>query len=533
MSGALQSGHHPDADQLSAFAEHALPAHEYELTLAHLAVCPDCRSVVALSMPPIADALEPQPDVVRKPWFFSWKFALPVAATVAALAIFIVETRTTAMKRPGAIATQEAELHSAPPVPPPQASVPIPAFKPSVLPSSNARPNTPPVQPAGPANPKGAGGATSRSAAPPANQSEAFNAHTLHGLVTGDRQSSHALHGVVGGISAANNAPLPQNPSPDTAGSLHLRLFNAGNAADSATRSASPTVMAGPVGGPVAQPAKNAAPAETSNKDANVAAPAAMPIVTSPYAPGSALDISRTVPGQTPLPSDLPAISVVSARHQILAIDSRNALFFSADDGKSWKSISPQWKGRAIRVALVSPAALANPEGATIVINGASFSPQTSPARAQLQAIGSTLTGTITDSSGAIISNADVIVTGKDTSDSHTVKTDNAGNYVVSNLAPGNYQIAARARGFQEQVSTVDVAASEPHLANFTLPVGSASETVTVEASSSSIPLATSSVKARKVATPSATIPAPPVFEITTDDGEHWTSRDGRTWTRR
>src|SRR5215472_7851917 len=109
MSDLLQSGHHPDADQLSAFSEHALPAHEYEQTLAHLAVCPDCRRVVALSMPPVGQAREPNPEVVHKPRFFGWKFALPVAAAIAALAIVLIQIRNTAPMRRGAVTTQEAE----------------------------------------------------------------------------------------------------------------------------------------------------------------------------------------------------------------------------------------------------------------------------------------------------------------------------------------------------------------------------------------------------------------------------------------
>ncbi len=52
MSELLQAGQHPDADQLNAFVEHTLPAHEQQQTLAHLAVCPACRQIVALSLPP-------------------------------------------------------------------------------------------------------------------------------------------------------------------------------------------------------------------------------------------------------------------------------------------------------------------------------------------------------------------------------------------------------------------------------------------------------------------------------------------------
>jgi len=67
MSEHFQTGQHPDADQLSAFVEHALPVHEHEWMLAHLAVCPDCRSVVAVSMPPEEEVPEAQPVQAPKP----------------------------------------------------------------------------------------------------------------------------------------------------------------------------------------------------------------------------------------------------------------------------------------------------------------------------------------------------------------------------------------------------------------------------------------------------------------------------------
>jgi hypothetical protein len=83
MSDLFQSGQHPDADQLSAFAEHALTAQEYEQTVAHLAVCADCRMVVSLALPPVTEpgfSLEPVP---RRPWFSGW---IPAWAAVAAFA---------------------------------------------------------------------------------------------------------------------------------------------------------------------------------------------------------------------------------------------------------------------------------------------------------------------------------------------------------------------------------------------------------------------------------------------------------------
>ncbi len=87
MSELLQSGQHPDADQLSAFLEHALPAQEQEQTLAHLAVCPHCRSVVALSMPPAEESPKPHAEPVRRPWLSGWNLVWPAAAALAAVVL--------------------------------------------------------------------------------------------------------------------------------------------------------------------------------------------------------------------------------------------------------------------------------------------------------------------------------------------------------------------------------------------------------------------------------------------------------------
>jgi hypothetical protein len=67
LRAALPEQAHPDADLLTAFAEQALSAAEREGVLQHLALCEDCRDVVALALP-AADIAPPQPadeNVVR------------------------------------------------------------------------------------------------------------------------------------------------------------------------------------------------------------------------------------------------------------------------------------------------------------------------------------------------------------------------------------------------------------------------------------------------------------------------------------
>lgn len=66
------AGDHPDPDLLTAFAEQALPARERTPLLEHLALCADCRDVLALAAAPSGSAATQAKDtaVARKaPWF--------------------------------------------------------------------------------------------------------------------------------------------------------------------------------------------------------------------------------------------------------------------------------------------------------------------------------------------------------------------------------------------------------------------------------------------------------------------------------
>ena len=53
MNERAQFEYHPDADQIGAFVEQALPEHERVQMLDHLAVCAECRAIVVLSLPEI------------------------------------------------------------------------------------------------------------------------------------------------------------------------------------------------------------------------------------------------------------------------------------------------------------------------------------------------------------------------------------------------------------------------------------------------------------------------------------------------
>ena len=82
------------------------------------------------------------------------------------------------------------------------------------------------------------------------------------------------------------------------------------------------------------------------------------------------------------------------------------------------------------------------------------------------QGTSASLTGNVTDPSGAAVAGADVTATNIDTNFTQSVKTDNAGNYLIRPLPIGNYTLAIHATGFARYlqkgiVLTVDLAATQ------------------------------------------------------------------------
>src|ERR1019366_7315154 len=124
MSTLFQPGQHPDADQLNAFVEHALPLHEQQATLAHLAACADCRAIVYLAQPAAPEApAQPQP-VPPRPWFSGWMLAFPAAAALACLIFLTVHFRDTTSHQIAVPNTAHIEPPPPPPAAPPESAAP-------------------------------------------------------------------------------------------------------------------------------------------------------------------------------------------------------------------------------------------------------------------------------------------------------------------------------------------------------------------------------------------------------------------------
>ena len=500
MTITFQPGHHPDADQLSALIEQALPAHERDSVLAHLAVCADCRAVVALALPEEPTA-QPAPEPRRSPIFSGWMVFLPAAAAVAALSVFIFFVH-----RQGPAPQQQAQIsHATPAVVQPAPHAPIESAQATRVVPAEKPPSPKPAE----GTPRAVMGVivVNSTAAPPAGQAgqlpiqppaapSAFNSFASSGSAPAADQIQSApqtvaqqgeIHGqAVGGIGSSYKVQPP------------VAKAQLGQQQSVFQQAASQTVQV-----------QAEAPARVATESVEMSS-----VVSGRAVSGLSFN-------EQPLPSGLPLLSSAAQGPIVLAIDTHHAVFISNDSGQHWKTVRAVWKGRAVMVEASAPVKSLTPP-----VNGrniTSFAALPQGAMAAKPA-GAILTGTVTDQTGAAVPGATITVTERGTGLSRSVTADANGRYIASGLDPGNYDLDATATGFMSNhLSKVAVTASKENVASFTLRVGAMSESVTVEASQAAVELkAAPMAKARQA-------PAP-LFEIITDKGVHWVSADGLTW---
>jgi hypothetical protein len=93
-----------------------------------------------------------------------------------------------------------------------------------------------------------------------------------------------------------------------------------------------------------------------------------------------------------------------------------------------------------------------------------------------------TISGTVTDSSGAVVVGADVVAERIDGGDSRTTTSGGNGEYRIESLTPGIYRLSATSTNFAtSKVDNVSVSASVITPLNIQLSPGKATETITVE----------------------------------------------------
>ena len=85
-----------------------------------------------------------------------------------------------------------------------------------------------------------------------------------------------------------------------------------------------------------------------------------------------------------------------------------------------------------------------------------------------------TISGTVSDSTGAIVPGTKIVILNEETGISRELGSDETGRYTAPSLGLGNYRVTASRDGFQTQVrSGITLTVGRQAIVNFELPVGS------------------------------------------------------------
>jgi hypothetical protein len=106
-----------------------------------------------------------------------------------------------------------------------------------------------------------------------------------------------------------------------------------------------------------------------------------------------------------------------------------------------------------------------------------------------------TISGTVTDQVGAVLPNATITVTNRDTGLSRVVQSNADGTFAIPSLPAGPYDVLFTASGFQPTVSPAEVATGQTTTVRITLPVSSRTEAVTVTGAATLVDLQSNKVQ--------------------------------------
>jgi hypothetical protein len=117
------------------------------------------------------------------------------------------------------------------------------------------------------------------------------------------------------------------------------------------------------------------------------------------------------------------------------------------------------------------------------------------PQQSMAQESRGTISGTVTDPTGAAIPNAQVVVTEVNSGTTSKSKSNAAGQYVVPFLLPGKYSITVESEGFKKSVRAgIELDAAAHLIIDMKLQLGSAQQTVTVTAAAPLLNTASASI---------------------------------------
>jgi outer membrane receptor protein involved in Fe transport len=118
------------------------------------------------------------------------------------------------------------------------------------------------------------------------------------------------------------------------------------------------------------------------------------------------------------------------------------------------------------------------------------------PSVASAQTVTGTLQGTVSDSKGAVIAGADVVIRNMETGQERNLKTNGEGTYLASFMPLGRYTVTAAGPGFNKVAQeNVEITLNQTLVVNFTLNPSSVTEAVVVTSEAAPINTTNAEIK--------------------------------------
>ena len=113
------------------------------------------------------------------------------------------------------------------------------------------------------------------------------------------------------------------------------------------------------------------------------------------------------------------------------------------------------------------------------------------------QVAGGTISGTVTDANGSVITDAKITITNVETGIGRSAATNEVGRYIAPNLLPGHYDVKFAMSGFKTEVKTgIALTVGAEEVIDLAMQVGASTETVQVTSEAPAIQLSSSDMSA-------------------------------------
>ena len=355
MNPTIQSGMHPDAESLTAFAEQLLGGADREQILAHMAVCRRCREVVFFAQQAM-EAEQPAQALVEKSesrktsrgwsggWHWTW---VPVAALAGFVGFAVVQhTRHAVPEREMAQnAPQREAMQDASPAK-----------------TANARTmEQTPRRDERATLTAGRGNSVSLKKEEGPKALDEKNTDRQKDELAQSVDARNVTAGVAGGAihgtaptsaKSSRGGPMAQNQVQQ-----QNYLTQAQADANEVSNKPAPSLTRLPVTRP--GEVSESLEVRPSQQAASVPVPASQTsmVPVTGQSLGTATDkVAKLKTAKMILPSGFGALSEAKAARRAIAIDTEGGLFQSEDGGEHWQAVKTQWTGRALLVRTQQPA---------------------------------------------------------------------------------------------------------------------------------------------------------------------------------